>query len=459
MNIQLNTRLFALFTSLLLLPVLTACSGANQQQASTNKTYTPGVEYNLYKKPQPGMHTRWMTGENPNGEKGAGGTVNKGAKGRAWIQIAPGETVTLFDYQGAGIINHIWMAGGVSRSPYLRQSHKIEMFWDGAEKPAVSAPLGDFFGTALGELKPFESALFVSPEGKSMNSFVPMPFHKRGRVEITNGSKFHSMLWYEIKLLQVDSLPEDTMYFHAYWNREPKTTGEGDYVILPKVQGVGRYLGTNIGLIGNPELMNKHSWFGEGEVKVYLDGDTDLPTLVGTGTEDYIGTGWGQKVFDNAYFGSAVSVKNLETKEDRYAFYRYHIADPVYFHQDIKVTIQTYGAMAYREIAKLNAAGANLRIGSVLDPHKQNILALDKAVDFYNLNDIEGGLDALSDEVKARLRGAYYWRKGDDVSATAYFYLDKPSSSLPRFNDTALSALGIPVRPVKKVKTAGIQQE
>ena len=392
-------------------------------------------------------------------KKVLGAIVNKGAKGRAWIQIAPGETVTLFDYQGAGIINHIWMAGVVSRSAYVRQSHKIEMFWDGEEKPAVSAPLGDFFGTALGELKPFESALFVSPEGKSLNSFVPMPFHKRGRIEITNESKFHSMLWYEIKMLQLDNLPEDTLYFHVYWNRVPKTTGEGDYVILPKVAGTGRYLGTNIGLIGNPELINQYSWFGEGEVKIYLDGDTDLPTLVGTGTEDYIGTGWGQNVFDNAYFGATVAIKDVDKKIDRHAFYRYHIADPVYFHEDVKVTIQTYGAMAYREIVKLNAAGADLQIGSVLDARKQNILELETAVDFYNLYDIEGGLDAVSDEVKARLNGAYYWRKGDDVSATAYFYLDRPSSELPRFSNTKLSALGISVTEKEAKETAGIQQD
>lgn len=456
MDVQRETKALTLVILGALFVVLAGCEQAKQQE--THASYYPGFEYNLYAKPLPGMQTRWMTGENPAGIKGAGGTVNKGAKGRAFIEIAPGEKVTLFDFDGTGIVNHIWMAGSPSMSPYHRRALKLEIFWDDAEKPAVSAPLGDFFGMALGDLVPFESVLFVSPEGKSLNSFVPMPFHRNARIELTNHAEHYVPLWYEVDLLQVERLPEDIMYFHVYWSRIPETKGDGDYVVLPRVKGVGRYLGANVGLIGNPLLMNEMSWFGEGEVKIFLDGDTDLATLVGTGTEDYVGTGFGQGKFDNAYFGSPVSIKDLEKKEDRYAFYRYHIPDPVYFHQDISVTLQTMGNMKYPELAALNAAGAGLEVVSLFDGHDQPLTALKKDIEFYKFYDLESGVDGLSEEVLNR-GWANYWRKGDDVSATAYFYLDSPASDLPRYTDPALGTFGIPKEPDEEREGSSIPAE
>jgi hypothetical protein len=141
-------------------------------------------------------------------------------------------------------------------------------------------------------------------------------------------------VWYDINYTEVKRQPTDAMYFHATWQREPRTELGKDFEILPRVRGKGRYLGANLGVIGGPEY--RGTWFGEGEVKVYLDGDTTLPTLVGTGTEDYIGTGWGQGEYRGRIHGSTVS----DSTNDLYAFYRYHLDDPVYFHEDCRVTIQ-----------------------------------------------------------------------------------------------------------------------
>lgn len=425
------------------LVMLAGCSPPSADEASSG-AYQPGLEQSLYLAPPPGVETRWITGENPRGEKGAGGTTNEGAKGRAFIGIAPGETVTIFDAKGAGVINHIWMAGTQSFTPLQRRMHKIEMFWDGAEKPAVSVPLGDFFGMANGDLVAFESVMFSSPEGRSFNSFVPMPFRTSGRIELTNEGPYHSLVWYEVDYLIVDALPEDALYFHAYWSRDPKTSGEVDYVILPKVEGRGRYLGANIGLIGNPDLITELSWFGEGEVKIFLDGDDELATLVGTGTEDYVGTGFGQGAFDGLYFGSPISDKNLENKTDRYAFYRYHVPDPVYFHQDIRITIQTMGNMNGADLMARNKAGGGFVAVSLFNSKGQPSIAhLRNKIDFIKLLEENRDLSSFDEDVLAESY-VNYWRKDDDVSATAYFYLDRPDSDLPRYTDPELALLGIP---------------
>ena len=236
----------------------------------------------------------------------------------------------------------------------MLRSLRLEMYWDDQTKPAVSVPLGDFFGIGLGRKVSFQNALFSDPEGRSFTCYIPMPYRKAARVTIKNESGKAVMLFYDINFQQVRSHGEDVAYFHAYWSRALKTELGKDFEVLPTVRGKGRFLGMNMGIITDPLYQN--SWWGEGEVKIYLDGDGDLPTLNGTGTEDYIGTGWGQGLFTHLYQGCLVA----DEKTRQWAFYRYHVPDPVYFGKDCKVTIQIMGGEMRDKVREYAKNGAPL---------------------------------------------------------------------------------------------------
>ncbi|WP_136464777.1 glycoside hydrolase family 172 protein [Flagellimonas onchidii] len=401
--------------ALMLVIVLVRCTESQKQSS-----YALDDINTLYKKAPEGVETRWVSAENSSAEKGKGGTSNKGAKGDAYTLIAPNSTKVIFDQKGAGIITKIWSANSILWKPEIRRNVLINMYWDDAEKPAVSVPLAEFFGNGLGIYTTFESELFANPEGKSHNAFIPMPYRTAARIEIVNQSEEIIMFYYKINFVKVPKHDDDVLYFHAYWHRDLETELGVDFEILPKVEGSGRYLGTHVGII--EKEIYKGSWFGEGEVKVYLDGDTEFPTLVGTGTEDYIGSGWGQGRFDNRIQGALVT----DIEAGLYSFYRYHTLDPVYFHKDCKITIQ--------QLANISGAGGFL----IPDLRK-----LQEGVDFklawtYVPDD---GMDAskrhLDSDNPPSVHDDYpfnystTWYRKDDVSATAYFYLDKPSSNLP----------------------------
>ncbi|SIQ98259.1 DUF2961 domain-containing protein [Maribacter ulvicola] len=162
------------------------------------------------------------------------------------------------------------------------------MYWDNAKKLAVSGPFAEFFGNSLGIFKLFETQLFA--KARSYNRFIPMPYKSSGRIEIVNQSSEILMFHYKVNFLKVPKQDDDMLYFHSHWRRELNTELEKDFEILPYVEGSSRYIGTHIGVIGN-KLYEK-IWFGEGEIKVNINGDDEFPTLVSTGTEDYIGSGW-----------------------------------------------------------------------------------------------------------------------------------------------------------------------
>jgi hypothetical protein len=244
----------------------------------------------LFRKPK-GTVTRWSSFENPAGAKGVGGMENEGAKGHAFDDIAAGASRTLMDVTGSGRVTRIWLTIA-DRSPKMLRSLRIDMYWDDAKMPAVSAPLGDFFGVGLGRRVRFETALFSDPEGRSFNCSIPMPFRTAAKIVITNESdKRLSHLFYDVDYLLTDEPDTEALYFHAHWRRErPNTLGE-DFAVLPKVDGAGRFLGCNVGVVTDP--VYGRAWWGEGEAKIYLDGDGAHPTLVGTDAEDYIGAAWG----------------------------------------------------------------------------------------------------------------------------------------------------------------------
>jgi len=362
-----------------------------------------------YKMPEK-TRTRWASFENPEAEKGAGGKENSGAKGHAFDRINAGESVTLLHVDGAGTINRIWLTIN-DRSPYMLRSLRIEMYWDGSQKPAVSAPLGDFFGIGLGRLVSFENELFSDPEGRSFNCYIPMPFKKGAKIIVTNDSdRDLTSLYYDVDLVKVENHDNNVLYFHTYWHRENPTELKKDYEILPELKGSGRFLGVNMGVLTN--VAYEESWWGEGEVKMYLDGDGDFPTIVGTGTEDYIGTGWGQGVFNNRYQGSLIA----DGEKGEFAFYRYHVPDPVYFTRDIRVTIQQIGGWQKDKVVELLENGTDLIPVSV---------AGEKG--FFKL--LDGSSLKITDPNFPDGWVNFYRR--DDVSSTAYFYLDSPANNLP----------------------------
>jgi hypothetical protein len=360
----------------------------------------------LYEMPREKVTTRWVTFENVSSEKGAGGMENEGAKGHAFERLKAGESVDLVNFNGSGIVNRIWLTIS-DRSPEMLRSLKIEMFWDGEENPAVSVPLGDFFGIGLGKKAAFESALFSDPEGRSFNCFIPMPFKEQAVIRITNKSEMDlHQIFYEVNLLEKSHFEEEVLYFHAYWSRQLETELGEDFAILPEVEGKGRFLGTNIGIF--TDKLYQDTWWGEGEVKIYLDGDSDYPSLVGSGTEDYVGTAYGQGEFSHQFQGSPV----VDVKEGAYAFYRFHIPDPVYFYEDIKVTIQQMGGAPGEKVRELVSNGAKLLPVTVDHfPNFTNLLELDE-------------IPALEDDDFPKGWTNFY--RSDDVSATAYFYLDRP---------------------------------
>ncbi len=354
---------------------------------------------------------RWATFENLKAAVGAGGAENKTAKGHAFEAIAAGETKTLLNVpSGSGIVERIWITVN-DRSPEMLRSLRLEMFWDGEAKPAVSVPLGDFFSISHGQLMPFENALFSSPEGRSFNEHIPMPFRKGARITVTNDSpKKLDLFFYDVDFQIVNTLPPDALYFHCHWRRELQTQLEKDFEMLPNVTGRGRFLGVNLGLITDPAYLK--SWWGEGEVKIYLDGDTKLPTIVGTGAEDYVGSGWGLGKFIQQYQGCPVA--NDSTRQ--WSIYRFHIPDALYFQKNLRATIQVLGGDTRENVRKMIVENTPLTPVSVNG-------------DGGFLKLLEGSQPKVTDANFPDGWVNFYRR--EDYCATAYFYLDRPSNELP----------------------------
>jgi hypothetical protein len=346
-----------------------------------------------------GVHTRWASPESFGAEKGAACRADDGRKRSAFFKLAAGESRTLLDVNGtAGTVRRIWVTINDRDARALR-GIRLDVFWDGAAAPAVSGPIGDLFGHCLGRMATFQSALFSSPEGRSFNCCIPMPFRSGARAVVTNESgRDLAAFYYDIDLTVGDRHVPDAAYFHAHWRRENPTTPRSDYALLPALRGRGRYLGCHVGVIADTGRWFR-TWWGEGEVKCYLDGDSDHATLCGTGTEDYIGTGWGQGQYAHLYQGC----HQADHDAFRYGFYRLHVPDPIYFHREARVTIQQIGCWSPETITQLRGVGAELEHGA-------------------------GKVD-MATAVKERGYGLF--ERADDWSSCAYFYLDRPDSGLP----------------------------
>ncbi len=353
------------------------------------------------------VETRLSSFENPDAVKGGGGKTNKTAKGNAFEMIQPGQTKPLLDINGEGTVTRIWMT--VNISPVMLRSLRLQMFWEGESKPAVDVPMGDFFLHNLGKTVPFQTALFTSGEGRSFNCYVPMPFRKHARIVLINEGREAAKLFYDVTVL-MQKLPVSFTYFHAYWSRHYSGKVGDDIEVLPKVSGKGRFLGMSVGLL--TDSVYDKTWWGEGEVKMFMDADSTYPSYVGTGAEDYIGSAWGLGTFNHWYQGCTVASEASREFE----FYRFHIPDPVYFKKDLRVTLQQIGGGDYKLIRELVKNRVNLKPVTVDGKVFSRLLEMNPSPAIADSTFPEGWVNFF---------------RVDDYAVTSYFYLDKPVSRLP----------------------------
>jgi len=305
--------------------------------------------------------TRSISAENFDGRKGGGGRETEGTGaiaarelGQGWkvspsVNIAGQATITLADIDGPGVIQHIWLT--VHPTAWRRLIFRC--FWDDEPTPSVETPLGDFFANGWCERCNIASlAIAVNPAG-GFNSYWEMPFRKRARITVENLSPEPVNGFYYQITYALTEIPETSAYFHAQWRRSNPLPYQTVHTLLEGVQGQGHYVGTYLAW-----GVNNTGWWGEGEIKFYLDGDDEWPTICGTGTEDYFGGAWnfefppGQYgVFTGPYTGLPQVLKpdGLYRSQQRFGMYRWHILDPIRFRQDLRVTIQALGWRAALE--------------------------------------------------------------------------------------------------------------
>jgi len=290
----------------------------------------------------PGRATRAATFENPTAEPGGG---NLGRKERPNKLLEPGERVVLADMEGPGTVTHIWLTVGApypndANAEFLRRQ-TFEVFYGSSSEPSVSVPVPDFFGAVHGVPMSYSSALTAINEERGFSSRIPMPFADRIRIEYTNATERHALLYYQVDFL-VGPIAEGTGILHAAFRRENPTTLGQDFVVTEGLRGPGRFLGWT----GGVRVQDGTHWWGEGEVKMFFDGET-TPTICGTGTEDYLDSAWGLGPFAAPESGAPLVVASGETDirsgHRLVGFYRWHLSDPVVFQRDLKVTVQQIG--------------------------------------------------------------------------------------------------------------------
>jgi hypothetical protein len=303
--------------------------------------------------------TRSISPENFTGDKGKGGMATEGTGadcardlGMGWkvspsVDIEPGATFTMGYIEGPGAIQHIWL----TCFPTFWRNLIIRFHWDDEELPSVEVPVGDLFCNGWQERTNVNSLpIAVNPAG-GMNSYWLMPFRKSARMTVENKSKEKAVLYYQIDYTLTE-VPDDAAYFHAQWRRSKPVQYKDVHTILDGVNGKGHYVGCYLAW-----QVNNNGWWGEGEIKFYMDGDQEFPTICGTGTEDYFGGAWnweqpiGQySTYSTPYLGMHQVIKpdGLYRSQQRFGMYRWHVMDPIRFESDLRITIQDLGWRADR---------------------------------------------------------------------------------------------------------------
>ena len=338
--------------------------------------------------------SRSISPENITGEKGKGATtpVSEGSAGYAardlglgwkvnpYFVMSPGETLVLGEVRGMGAIKHIWITPPAWKSDRLTWRKLIlRMYWDDSDVPSVECPLGDFFASGWCVYSPLSSlAVCVNP-GSAFNCYWTMPFRKGFRITLENMSAKELKIFYQINY-ELKEIPENAGYFHAFFNRVNPLPYKQTYPILSGVKGKGSYVGTYVAW-----GVNNNGWWGEGEVKFYMDGDREFPTICTTGTEDYF---CGSYSFENpvtrneylafstpyAGFHQVIEPNRLYSSQFRFGMYRWHLTDSICFEEELRVELQ---ALGWRDEGR-------------------------------------------------------YLPLQDDISSVAYFYLDHPSREIPK---------------------------
>jgi Protein of unknown function (DUF2961) len=327
--------------------------------------------------------SRSISAENFTGAKGEAGKATDGTGanaarelGRGWklspsIDIKGSTTVVLADIEGPGAIQHLWM----TVHPQYWRRLVLRFYWDNEAQPSVEVPLGDFFcnGWCL-RCNVSSLPIAVNPAG-GMNSYWEMPFRKHARITIENLTAEEAKgFFYQIDYTLTD-VPEDLAYFHAQWRRNNPLPYQQVHTLLDGVTGKGHYVGTYMAWGAN-----NSGWWGEGEIKFYLDGDSEFPSICGTGTEDYFGGAW---AFENpyrsgeyadystAYLGmpQVIEPEKFFKNQQRFGLYRWHIPDPIRFHTDLRVTIQALGWRSAGRYLPLQDDIASTAFWYQLEPH------------------------------------------------------------------------------------------
>lgn len=383
----------------------------------------------------PRLDSRSVSFENLTGDRGNGAKIGNGRKDRPFRIVDPGEKVVLADIKGPGTLRHIWtMLSGLA--PEVARALCLEVFYDGLSEPSICVPILDFFGLPHGRVAEYYSAMVSANEGRGLNSFIPIPFARSIRVEFTNDSVRHIALFYQIDYTLEPSIRENRSYLHATFRRENPTTLRRDFVIAEGLKGPGRFLGCALGV----RVLEKGMWYGEGEVKIYRDGDRDFPTICGTGLEDYVGSAWGLGRHYGPYAGAPINIPapapeaapGSQLGPDLVSFYRWHIPDPIMFSDDLRVTIQQIGAAGF-------AKGQEAQF----EAYKQNHPTTGHGwMEFSN-----GSMFGL-------------YERSDDYCATAFVYCTRPQP-VPRFNtDVAVRDVGwLPVEQKSNPVTSMDERE
>lgn len=298
--------------------------------------------------------SRSISAENFTGEKGRGGMATEGTGaaaarglGQGWkvspsVKISPHSTFTLAEIEGPGAIQHIWMPP----APEYWRKLILRAYWDGEDLPSIECPVGDFFANGWCERINVNSLpVVVNPAG-ALNSYWEMPFRKSARITVENLADVEVVFYFQIDYTLTE-VPDDAAYFHAQWRRSNPLAYKEVHTILDGVKGKGHYVGTYLAW-----QVNNRGWWGEGEIKFFMDGDTDFPTICGTGTEDYFGGAWNWEFpkgeygrYSTPFLGMHQVIKpdGLYASQQRFGMYRWHIPDPIRFEDDLRVTIQALG--------------------------------------------------------------------------------------------------------------------
>jgi hypothetical protein len=279
-----------------------------------------------------GLLSRSISFENPTGAPGNGGKaaseLGVGRKGAPCRMIKPGETVQLCDIEGPGTIRHLWVT--TEGQPTNLRSLVIRGAWDGQDHLSIECPVGDFFGFAHGKVMPYQSAVHSVSPAAGMNLWLPMPFVKRAKFSVTNEGTATVPLFYQLTYTLGDKLPADVGRLHVLFRRENPTTEKKDFELLPQRKNKGRFIGSVIGV----RNLHPAQWWGEGEFKVYLDGDRQFPTIAGTGSEDYVGHAWGVQEAPYLYNGCSLN------RDNYVSMYRWHLPDVIAWQKEARITIQ-----------------------------------------------------------------------------------------------------------------------